>query len=281
MAVTFISYESKTERIGTILVPAACDYIVALVNGSVQPVVINGIRMTVKAQMPEREEVKAVSVQILKSPIKAVSQPYAHQATSVLFVYVYNAVCTRPDVVQNYTGTGTVSGDLATSTDDLVLGIAASNVEQVEIKGDTVAFTNVLNEPICRAGYIVPGDASLNVVGTAPDTSSEYWYQPPAVWVEGELISEGYYTEVPTYHAGYWYLDPLFGQPGHTSEYVWQPAYYTYELDWHPPVYGSGYWRYPPKVLVVTGVHGKINIAVVSIADEMIGSTHVSRPVNF
>jgi hypothetical protein len=280
MGVTYISSETKTAKTGTITIPAACDYVIALVKGSTSPVVINGIAMRVKAQVAETEGVPAISVQILKLPLKAAAQPYAHQATSVTFVYVYNAVCTRPGVVQEFSDTGTASDDLVTSTDDLVLGIAAGTVEQVELIGDSSALTTVLDETLCREGYITPGDASMSMEGKS-DTSSGYWYQPPRVWVEGTLIKEGYYTYEPVYHAGYWYVDPLFGQPGHDSEYIYQPPYYTYTPVWHEPEYSDGYWRYPDQVWVGTGEAGRVSIAAVSIASAMVGSTYTTRPIPF
>ncbi len=281
MAVTVLSTESKTQASGTITVPLNCDYVAALVKGSIDPVVINGIRMTVKALVEETEGVTPVSVQIMKVPLAGVAQPYSFRGTAVVFVYLQDGECTRPDVVQVFGDTGSYSEDLATTTDDLVFAIVASDSGQVTMTGDTAAFTLVINESTCLAGYIAPADAALTIAGSAPAVASSYWYQPPRVWVEGALIEAAHWEYEGTWVPGQWVEDPLFGQPGHPSEYVWVEGHYEYDAVWVEATYSAGYWRYPPKVLVNELTDAKISLAAASITDVMVGSIHTSRPVHF
>jgi len=281
MAVAVISSESKTVSSGTITVPLNCDYVAALVKGSTYPVALNGIPMTVKAAVEETEGVIAVSVQILKVPLAGVAQPYSFRGTAVVFIYLTDGECTRPDAVQVFDDSGSYSEDLATSTDDLVFAIAASDSGPVTMTGDTAAFTLVINESTCLAGYIAPGDAAVTIAGSAPAVVSSYWYQPPRVWVEGELIEEAHWEYEGTWVPGQWVEDPLFGQPGHPSEYVYVDGHYDYTAVWVEAEYSAGYWRYPPKVLVNESTPAKISLAAASIADVMVGSTYTSRPRHF
>ncbi|HBF40542.1 MAG TPA: hypothetical protein DDW19_01815 [Anaerolineaceae bacterium] len=281
MGVSVLSSVSKTASSGTITAPGDCDYIVALVKGSTVPVVINGIAMTVKAAVEETEGIIPVSVQILRLPLTLVAVPYSFLGTAVVFVYLAGGVCTRPDAVQEFVDSGSYAEDLDTSTDDQVFAIVASNSGPLTLTGDAGAFTLVINESTCLAGYVTPGDAVMSLAGSAPNTSSSYWYQPPRVWVEGELIEAAHWEYVGTWIPGQWVVDPLFGQPGHPSEYVWVDGYYEYEAVWVEAEYSAGYWRYPPQVLVNESTPAKISLAAASIADVMVGSTYTSRPRHF
>lgn len=279
MAVTFMSYETFTAPAGTATVPFYCEAVVALVKGTTSPVILNGIDMVVRASMEETEGVPAVSIQTMTVPLTQ-PQPYGFSGTSITFIYIKEAVSVRMGVVQEYSDLGTETQALPTSTNDMVFGIIVANNDagQAEIKGDGTAFTAVVDEATCRMGYIEPGDSSLSVVGTAPTTVSGYWYQPPPVFHPAELIEEGYWTYSSVYHPAGWYLDPLFGQPGHPAEYIYLNVFYTTEKTWVEPEYSDSYWTYPTQVWVSTDELGKLSLLAISIADVMLYSTYVSRP---
>ena len=288
---------------GTVTIPDGCVYVVALCAGSVDPPYLNGNMMQTVASVPATGLLTAVSIHVSTFPIVATLPYVMNGADTITWVYLDDAVCTRADVVQGYSQSGQITGSLATSTNDLVLGIVQGSNGQVEIKGDTVALTLLENTSKRVIGWIVPTDTSLTCLGTDNSTVSGYWYYPPAVWVDtttSVLVEAGHYEFNPVQNVRSYVYDH------HDTVYEWYriylngvdtgstisqligsgapPNYYftTYPGVWVPDRYetvASGYWEYPAKQWVETGVAGEVSAAWVSIADVMIGGIYVSRPL--
>jgi hypothetical protein len=287
LGATYLGFEAKTTN-GTITVLEDCNYIVALVTGSIQPPVINALEMTTKATVSAQGVNKAISLHVL--PIDVwYEYSFIMYGDSVTFIYIQNGVCTRPDIISGYSATGTVSGTLPSSTDDLLVGLVIGNNGQVTITADTVALTFPVDTVTSRVGYKTPGDTSQAISATDPGTLTGYWYQPPAVWVDtttSVLISPGHYSS-----GGLDYYDIFIdgvktGRTGIPSGYNPPPTeiWYTYAPVWFPPVYeeqASGYWSYPAQQWIETGVAGYVSAIVASIADVMIGADYISRPIVF
>lgn len=286
---------------GTVTIPDGCVYVVALCAGSVDPPYLNGNMMQTVASVPATGLLTAVSIHVSTFPIVATLPYVMNGADTITWVYLDNAVCTRADVVQGYSQSGQITGSLATSTNDLVLGIVQGSNGQVQIKGDGVALTLLDNTLKRCVGWIAPGDASLTCLATDASTVSGYWYQPPAVWHDtttSVLVEAGHYEFNPVAN----YVTYVFDHRAATYDeyrryvngvyvswnrfeigYVPSPSvYYTYPGVWVPDRYetvASGYWTYPDKVWVETGVAGEVSAAWISIADVMIGGIYVSRPL--
>ena len=290
---------------GTVVIPDGCVYVVALCTGSLDPPYLNGNLMQTKASVAAQGINPSVSIHVSTFPTVATLPFVMNGADTITFVYLSNTVCTRADVVQGYSeSSGQVTGDLATSsTDDLVLGIVVGSNGQVQIKGDTVDMTLLEDTLTRRIGSIVPGDSSLTCLATDTSTLSGYWYQPPAVWVDtttSVLVEAGHYEFNPVYQytvsfvfinfsgGKWWYhvyhdgVDTGVDQGFDTSAFPASYAFYTFPGVWVPDRYetiASGYWSYPAQVWIETGVAGQVSAAWISVADVMIGSIYVSRPL--
>jgi len=301
MGATYLSIETKTAS-GTITIPANCDYMVALVTGSLLPPIVNARTMETVATVAATGMNPAISLHVM--PIDVIYEyGFVMYGTSCTFVYIQNGICVRPGTVYGYSSGGTVSGDLATSTNDLIVGFIVGNNGQVTITNDTVALTYAVDSLTSRIGYATPGDAVGTIAAADPGTVTGYWYTPDAVWVDTStsvLISEGYNEFVPTLHTrAYWYAYTSGGYDyylivvdgvstgSYTARVVGENApvasfWYTYDAVWHDPVYEtqpSGYWSYPDPVWVETGEYGNVSAIIASIADTMIGGTYISRPL--
>jgi hypothetical protein len=278
MAVTYLSSELKTEKNGLVTVPVTCDYVVALVLGSILPVQLNGYSMTVKASVAAREGVPAVSIQTYRAPLK-VQQPYYTHGNHVAFAYLSGAVGARPLPLQSYSATGSITNGLATVAGEICFGAIAGTEDstdgQVTLTGDTVAFTLFKDETLYRAGRITAGDTALTIVGVNPGADGGYWYQPPPIYHPSELLTEEYYEQVITYHPAV-YVPPVGETPGY-----WIPEWTERETIYHPPVYSDAWWEYPSQEWVPSGTAGKLSVVAVVITDLQIGSSYVSRPVPF
>lgn len=301
MGATYLSIETKTAS-GTITVPENCDYMAALVTGSLLPPIVNARTMETVATVAATGANPAISLHVM--PIDVIYEyEFVMYGTSCTFVYIQNGICVRPGTVYGYSSSGTVAGTLATSTNDLIVGVVVGNNGQVTITNDTVALTYAVDSLTSRIGYATPGDAVGTIAASDPGTVTGYWYTPDAVWVNTStsvLISEGYYEFVPTLHTrAYWYARTEYGYDFYlivvdgvsTGSYKavvtgsTVPAtvtWYTYEAVWHDPVYEvqpSGYWSYPDPVWVETGEDGQVSAIITSIADTMIGGMYISRPL--
>ena len=298
-----LGYDNKVNN-GTVAVPDGCNYIVALCVGTVDPPYFNGALMQTYGSVPAQGNLKAIGVHILPNSYSGVTLPFVmNGADSISFIYLDDSVCTRVPPVQGYNASGSVTGDLATSTNDYVFGIVLGTNGQVLIKGDTVELTLVYDTSTCRIGYIVPGDSSLTCLATDENAASGKWYTPPAYYVNtttSVLVEEEHYETTKVYHDITWvykysafpgydiyekYIDSTAtgttqavpqGNPAPSNSY-----YYTYEQVWIPDRYetiSSGYWVYPPAEWVTTGTPGQISCIFISIADTMIGVNYISRP---
>jgi hypothetical protein len=289
---------------GNVTIPTDCVYVVALCTGSLDPPYLNGNKMQTVASVPATGINKAVSIHVSTFPIVATLPFVMNGADTITWVYLDNAVCTRADVVQGYSNTsGGVTGALATSTSDLVLGIVLGSNGQVQIKGDTVAMTLLDNTLKRCIGWIAPGDASLTCIATDNSTVSGYWYSPPAVWHDtttSVLVEAGHYVFNPVQHTRtfvfhVWiggsnyvyrvYIDGVYSFDTTFQSNIpetWTEVFYTYPGVWVPDRYetvASGYWEYPAQQWIETGVAGEVSAAWISIADVMIGGIYVSRPL--
>lgn len=302
MAVTKLGFETKITN-GTITVPENCDYIVALVTGSVLPPWINGLEMGTIATVPAQGVNKAISMHVLALNIWY-EYSFIMYGDSVTFLYLQHGICTRPDPVAGYSAAGSVSGTIVTSTDDLLVGMVIGNNGQVTITADTAALTFDVNTLTARIGTKTPADTSQVIAATDPGTLSGYWYQPPAVWVDTSttvLVSPGHWEQVEVQHiqtyaytsTGTWYgmsvdfyniyINGVLSGSTHVPHGDPAPAatwWYTYVPQWFPPVYEeqpSGYWSYPNPQWIETGVAGYVSAIIASIADVMIGGTFIPQ----
>jgi hypothetical protein len=282
---------------GSVTIPTGCVYVVATCEGTIDPPYLNGNLMDTKGTVAAQGVLKAIGIHVRTFPTVQTIPFAMNGADRITFIYLDAAVCTRGTVVSGFNNsTGQVTGALPTSsTTDLVIAIAIGANGQVTLKGDTVDFTLLLDETLCRIGSIVPGDTSLTCLSTDGGAATGYWYTPPAVFVPGALISEGYYSTVTTIHTVHYvltnfttppntyyydiYIDGTFSATLTTSVSRSDYTYNTYAQVWHPAVYSSGYWTYPPQQWIVTGTSGSISCIYISIADVMIGGIYVSRPL--
>jgi hypothetical protein len=258
---------------------------------------------------------KAIGIHILPNSINQELPFVMNGADSISFIYLDDSVCTRSPAVEGYSAAGSVSGNLVTSTNDLVIGIVLGSNGQVLIKGDTVALTLVYDTLTCRIGYITPGDSVLACLATDESTVSGYWYTPPPVWINtttsvlvepGHYVSTAYLQEQwfrynhkdPPPSNLYWYDYILVRrspsgtttntyannasfetyQGTTTMYYSWTLYYQTWVPDRYETV-SSGYWQPQEPVWIQTGVSGQISCCFISIADVMIGANYISRPL--
>jgi len=163
---------------------------------------------------------------------------------------------------------------------------------------------------ILRIGHITPGDSVLSCDASDESVSSGYWYYPPAYYTDTSqsvLVEPGHYVTTATLNTlvGY-YTGSVFipsPPPGYTqynyAEYKngvfvrnaaftsyqgssYSSSWYTYTQTWVPDRYEtvqSGYWTYPPAEWIQTGNPGEVSCIFLSIADTMIGSVYVTRPL--
>lgn len=301
MGVNLLGSEVKTAS-GRITVLSGCDYVVAVVIGSVNPPMINGAVMETLAAVAASGLVGAISAHVRRFPLTEEQQILFEGSKAVLF-YLENGVCTRPEPTTGFSDAGSVAGSMVTSTDDLLIGVTVGNNGQVTLEADGTAMTLVVDELTCRVGSITPTDAAQNVEGKDPGTLSGYWYTPQPIWhktTETVLVEEGRYVFTLVWHHYTWwwmydtdirsyYRQVLDGTP--TSKEVFVPkgtypgdlSYSETIATWVPPVYEtieSGYWEYPQPVWIATGVAGNVSAIVLSVADVMIGSVYTSRPLH-
>jgi len=304
-----LGYENKTAN-GEVTIPTGCNYVVAVCVGSIDPPYLNGVLMQTYASVTAQGLLKAISIHILPNSINQILPFVMNGADSIAFIFLDDAVCTRLPAVSGYSASGSVTGDLVTSTDDIVIGIVLGSVGQVLLTGDSGSLTLVYDTLKCRIGYIVPGDSILTCLGTDEISSSGEWYYPPRYWVDtttSVLVEPGHYVSTPVYNRLFWafmtksgtnwvygyyfYKNPpgsTTGPNGTQSFATYQgqswtiSEWTTYVQTWVPDRYetqSSGYWVYPPREWVLSGTQGQISAAFISIADVMIGANYISRPL--
>lgn len=313
MALTKLGFETKTAS-GAITVPDGCDFITAVVIGSVNPPAINAISMETKATVAAQGVLQALSIHVLPVSLNIV-MPFVFDGTLVTFYYFENGVCARPTNVKGYNAAGSVTGTHVTTTGEIMLGVVLGNNGQVTLTADSSSFTFDVDQMTYRIGYKIPGDTSQAIVAADPGTLSSYWYNPPAIWHDTTttvLVTPGHYETTQVYHQyrsvyshysapNYVYINGIYSDPGdpnysagfvpqggisnfqtYQGTVIYGSSFYTYPQVWVPPVYeeqASGYWEYPAPVEIVTGTPGYVSTIVVSISDVMIGSVYTSRPL--
>jgi len=304
-----LGYDNKTAN-GTVTIPDGCNYVVAACVGTTAPPYLNGVLMQPYSTVPATGILKAIGIHILPNSINQELPFVMNGADSISFIYLDDSVCTRLPAVEGYSAAGSVSGNLVTSTNDLVIGIVLGSNGQVLIKGDTVALTLVYDTLTCRIGYITPGDSVLACLATDESTTSGYWYTPPPVWINtttSVLVEPGHWVTTSVYHREYYafnsqhpygyfiygvyeYVNPpgstTFIEDFNSATYFGSQAtigtWYTYYQTWVPDRYetvSSGYWQPQEPQWIQTGVSGQISCCFISIADVMIGTNYISRPL--
>lgn len=295
---------------GTVTIPTDCVYVVAVSIGTTDAPYLNGNLMQTKGSVVAQGQLDAISCHVSTFPTQQELPFVMNGANRIIWFFLDDAVCTRPVPVSVYSATGEVTGTLDTSTNDIVIGIVLGSNGQVLITGDTVGLTAIYDTTTCRVGHITPGDSSMSCSASDEDVSSGYWYYPPAYYTEttqSVLVEAGHYETAAIYHYRYWAYEsysPSIGYtyglyeyinpPGTTTKQgtaVWatyqgpqygQQTWYTYVQIWVPPVYEtqtSGYWTYPAPVWVDTSTPGEISCIYISVANTMIGSVYVTRPL--
>lgn len=255
-----ISIETKTAS-GTITIPTGCTLIYAVQKGSETAVSINAVDMTVVASTPAVGQVPALSVWKMKAAVND-EISFLMYGSTVTFVYLAHALDDRGGAIDGYDATGTLSGALATSVLDLVLGVVVGLNSPVTLVGDGVAFTYLINELTYKIGYIVPGDSSLSCVADDPDTTSGYWQEQAPIYHGSVLVSAAWVENLPAvHHNGYWDLRMVNGY----EQWVWVPPWDEYPQVYHPAVYSDAWTEYPPPVYIDTGVSGKVNAIFCSV----------------
>lgn len=257
MTISVLSHETKTAS-GTMTIPIGCTLVYAVVSGSETAPSINAVNMTSVATLPANGQVPALSVWKMKVSVND-EISFLMYGTSITFVYLSRALDDRGSPVYGYDATGTKSGNLTTSTDDLVLGVVAGLNSPVTLKGDTVEFTYLINELKYKIGYIVPADTSLAVVADDPDTTSGYWQEQEPIEHGSELVTAAWVENLPAiHHNGYF-------RTLSSGEKVWVPPWDEYPQIYHPAVYSDAWTEYPPPVYIDTGVAGKVNAIFCSV----------------
>lgn len=297
MAITIISSETKTVD-GNITIPDTCTLVLALVKGSETPPLINGVSMTKIASTPAVGALPAVAIHQYQAPLILISLPFLMTGcTYVHFVYLATALTFRPGILAGYSATGSYTFDLPTTTNDMAFGICAG-FTSVDMKGDTVALTYLVNNTTDKVGYITPGDTALTCLAT-DGSSAGYWqtqspvYHPSvlikAAWVENlTAISHTYSYDhgtspniyVREYRNGSYYqmLGPM--EAGQWSWYQGHSPWVEYPQIYHPATYSTEYWEYPPPIWISTGVPGQVNACFCSISLSASGG-FISRPIIF
>jgi hypothetical protein len=287
---------------GSVTIPTDCVYVVAVSIGTTDAPYLNGNLMQTKDTVAATGQLDAISVHVSTFPTQQ-SLPFVmNGADRIIWFFLDDAVCTRPVPVSGYSATGEVTGTLDTSTNDIVIGIVLGTNGQVLITGDTVGLTAIYDTTTCRVGHITPGDSSMSCSASDEDVATGYWYYPPAYYTDTStsvLVEAGHYEFNPVYHyVSYVYIytsgssdifneydnGVLTGNIGIMPHGLTPDPYYYYAYPgvWVPDRYEtqtSGYWTYPDPVWVTTGDPGEISCIFISIADTMIGSVYVTRPL--
>ena len=258
MAISVISSITKTAS-GTVAIPIGCVLLYAVVKGSETAPSVNSIDMTSVATLPANGQVPALAIWKTKVPVND-TVSFLLYGTSVEFIFLSRALDDRGSPVSGYDGNGTVSGNLTTTVDDLVIGVVTGVNSPVTLKGDTVEFTYLINELKYKIGYIVPGDASLSVVADDPDTTSGYWQDQEPIYHGSELVTAAWVENLTAIHH-----NGRYTTSAETLIPVWIPAWDEYPQIYHPAVYSDAWTEYPPAIYINTGVAGKVNAIFCSV----------------
>lgn len=285
MAVSLISSAQVTES-GNVTIPANCSAVYALVIGSDDAPEIAGISMTKIVGRDKTDKVVGVGVyQYAGDAVGAVTFDNA-DADYIALLYVSGSDGYDKDVVTG-TKSESVTGNLKTSTNSLAICVMAGMIGATAITGDATAFSYVVNETKVKAGWLVPGDASLACVASDGGISSGYWIIGKTIHHDAELLKEGYWSFEPVKHTVTWlYMRDypngykLYGKydngvdTGNTKVSKSQPAssvYYEYVHTWHEPEYKPAWDEKLPDVWVAGGEKATVSACFVSIDPDMSG----------
>lgn len=285
MAVSLISSVQVTES-GNVTIPANCSAVYALIIGSDDAPEIAGISMTKIVGRDKTDKVAGIGVyQYVGDAVGTVTFDNA-DADYMAVLYVSGSDGYGKNVIAD-TKPENVSGGLETNTNSLVIGVMAGMIGATALTGDGNAFSYVVNETTVKAGWIVPGDASLACVASDGGISSGYWIIGKTIHHDAVLLKEGYWSFEPVKHVvTFRYLYDTGGgykvygrydngvATGHTISALTQPAssvYYEYVHTWHEPVYQPAWDEKLPDVWVAGGEKATVNACFVSIDPDMSG----------
>lgn len=283
MAITVLSTLEKTAS-GTLAIPEGCERVYALVVGSEDAPKINGYAMTKICAQPATTKVQAVAIYQFAVSEDGVEVPYVLAGVSNAILFVSGADEYRPGALAGHGEAGSYSGELPTSTSDLVLGVLAGMIGPAALTGDGGAFTYIKDGTYLKAGYKVPGDASLACLAEDSGVSAGYYINGGSITHPAELISEGYYTWDPVYHYVAW----LYLYTGSDGSKVYgkfdngvdtgarkviaaggsppaSSSYYDYVAVWHPPVYSEEWEEELPDIWVEGGELAQVNACFASV----------------
>lgn len=262
MTITVLLTQELTAS-GNITIPAGCENIHALVIGSQLPPSINGATMGFIASLPETTKVKAISCHQYQVTQEG-TVPFVKVGDSVSLIYSSGSGKYR-DAVLKGTNTTQVTGDLISSSSDLVIAVLSGMIGPTVLSGDTVPFTYIRNDTFYKTGHITPGDSLLSCIGSDSGVSSGYTIDGGSITHPAVLVTAGYYSFDPVWHAQYYQWEIVGTGLNEHWEYVYHPAYYTYEANWHDPVYTEEWEEELPDTVIPGGENATVSALFVSL----------------
>ena len=117
-----LGYENKTAD-GTVTIPEGCVFVVAVCQGSVNPPYLNGniMQTPFNGTVAATGQLVAIGIHTSPFPTQQTLPFVLNGNTKATFIYMDDAVCARQTLVSGYSTTGQITGDLGTSTDDIVM----------------------------------------------------------------------------------------------------------------------------------------------------------------
>lgn len=283
MAISIISSLELTAS-GNLSIPDGCERIYALVIGSEDAPKINGFPMAKICSQPATTKVLAVAIYQFEVSEDNVEAPFVISGISNSIIYAAGSDEYRPGALFGNNDAGSYSGDLPTSTSDLVLGVLAGMIGPSALTGDGGAFTYIKNATFYKTGYKTPGDSVLTCVASDSGVSAGYYIDGGSITHPAELISEAYETWDPVNHYVAWlYLytessgvkiygkydngvatgDRIGVAPGYSPPPPY--SYTAYVYHYHPAVYSEEWEEELPDIWVPGGELAQVNACFASI----------------
>lgn len=297
MTISVLSSQTLTAS-GNIVIPANTSLVIALVKGSILPPKIGAVTLTTIASIDATGKSKAVSIHQLPAPTEGALASVIN-GESVTFVYLSGASVPRAGSIFGHSDAGSYTADLVTSTSDLVLGILTGMIGPTALKGDTVAFTYLVNTTIDKIGHITPADALLTSIATDDDVSTGYYIDGGVIHHDAVKISDAYSTFDPVLHTVTYQYDHHEGTNpivhyfreydngvytklvASKSDVMYSWNYYAYPEVKHPEVWQPAFDENLPDIWVPGGEHAQVSACFVSIKSTAPDSVFVGRPMMF
>jgi hypothetical protein len=295
MAIEIISSIEKTTSPGTIVVPATCTLIVAVVDGSVTPPTISGISMGEVGIVEATSIIPAISIHQFREP-EIATLAYTYIGTTCEFIFIADGDSYRPGTLSGYNAGGVYEGNLPSSDEDLVIAILHGSIGPTTLETDEVEMTYLKESTLVKIGYVLAGAALIACLASDTGVSEGYWADGGQYWVEGSYIPQ-WYEYIPHWIPGHWTSgNPVWvpgawvfsGPPDYNNvwvpghfEYVdvWVPGFYDYDWIVHPAETVPGHYEDYPDVWVEAG-SSQISAIFASISSTP-GGGFVSRPIMF